>query len=152
VDRSCSNEDELFLLIALVGRAAHRRRSGRTASPEGDRLARVQSFLIGAALLTDQVARSLPGSTFEAFSADSQGYLVPMLLIGPLILLLFPDGRPPSRRWNFVPWLFAISMVTGAIGLGLAPEESVPWSRWHPRLRRPLGSLESGVLRWRSPP
>jgi len=127
------NEDEGFLVVFLVGAViawgiagalvGHR----RPENPIGLLLA-FESFLIGYAALTDQVARSLPGSAFEAFNADIQGYLVPMLLAGPLILLLFPDGRPPSRRWNFVPWLFAISMVTGVIGLGLAPEQSISWS------------------------
>jgi hypothetical protein len=42
---------------------------------------------------------------------------------GPLmaLLLLFPTGRPPSRRWWVVGWAAAAALVLGWVGQGLAP-------------------------------
>ena len=87
-----------------------------------------EAFLIGILGVVDAAARADPGSALAAFNADAQGYLVPLLLMAPFILLLFPDGKPPSPRWNAVVGLFALSVVTGLIGMGLAPERSIPWS------------------------
>ena len=126
------SEDGLVLDLALVlavaawgipGALIGRR---RPENPIGLLLA-VESFLIGFVILADQIAKAEPGSTYAAVYADAQGYLVPILLIPPTVLLLFPDGRPPSRRWRFVGWMFGVSAVTGIAGLGLAPEQSVPW-------------------------
>ena len=36
----------------------------------------------------------------------------PLNLLGlALLLLLFPDGRLPSRRWRIVPWLLGLSFA-----------------------------------------
>jgi len=126
------NEDGL-LVVFLVGAVAAWAVPGtligrrRPANPIGLLLAS-EAFLIGAVLLMDQIAQTRPGSFVATFNADAEGYLVPMLLMGPFILLLFPNGRPPSRRWRLVAWLFLVSTVAGLIGLGLSPERDVPWS------------------------
>jgi hypothetical protein len=50
-------------------------------------------------------------------------YQAQWALGGPLmaLLLLFPTGRPPSRRWWVVGWAAAAGLVLGWVGQGLAP-------------------------------
>ena len=38
-----------------------------------------------------------------------------------LALLLFPDGRPPSRRWRKLLWILGAAALFGVVGLGLRP-------------------------------
>jgi len=50
---------------------------------------------------------------------------VPGIVLGPtFLLLLFPHGRLPSRRWRPVAWI-----STGAIVLGVAVLMVLPWDR-----------------------
>ena len=105
---------------ALIG-------SRRAENPIGLVLAGT-SCLIGLAMIVDTVARANPGSWLEAANRDAQGYVVPMLLAAPLLLVLYPTGRPTSPRWNVVVWLLGISVTSALLGLGLAPEEDVAWS------------------------
>jgi signal transduction histidine kinase len=47
-----------------------------------------------------------------------------ILIIGPLFVLLpllFPDGRPPSRRWRGVGWLAVSLIFFHAVALAIAP-------------------------------
>jgi hypothetical protein len=49
-------------------------------------------------------------------------------LFATYLLLLFPDGRLPSRRWRPLAWLSGVVIVVLSIGFGLAPGpvESLP--------------------------
>jgi hypothetical protein len=42
-------------------------------------------------------------------------------LLGIYLVLLFPDGRLPSRRWRPLAWLSGAVIVLGGAGNGLAP-------------------------------
>jgi hypothetical protein len=42
-------------------------------------------------------------------------------LIGTYLILLFPDGRPPSRRWRTVAWLSGAVIVLMSVGSVLTP-------------------------------
>jgi len=58
------------------------------------------------------------------------GAVLSLVLFG-LVFLLFPDGRPPSRRWRWVLWLYA--------GMGL-----VRWpARWPAGEARPVSAASS---------
>jgi signal transduction histidine kinase len=128
-----SPEDEIVLNIFVLAAIAAWGIPGamiarrRPENPIGFLLA-FQALLLGLLIIVDSAAKANRGSPLDAFNADAQGYLVPLLLMGPFIVLLFPDGRPPSRRWDPVIGLFAVAVVTGMVGMGLAPERSVPWS------------------------
>jgi hypothetical protein len=42
-------------------------------------------------------------------------------LVGIALPLLFPDGRPPTRRWRLIAWIGAVGTVAGMLGIGLEP-------------------------------
>jgi hypothetical protein len=48
-------------------------------------------------------------------------FLAGVGLASTFLLLLFPTGKPPSRRWWAVGWLAGIGMVLAAAGIALAP-------------------------------
>ena len=86
-----------------------------------------EAGIVGAVVLLQSTAEASPGSAVSAVSEDLEGLLVVMLLLSPLVLLLFPDGRPLSRRWHVAVWLAVVSATCGLVGLGLAPEDDVEW-------------------------
>jgi hypothetical protein len=53
----------------------------------------------------------------EALAWLSEWVWIPGLALGAIFLpLLFPDGRPVTRRWGFVVWLAAAAMVVSLLG------------------------------------
>jgi hypothetical protein len=92
----------------------------------------------------------LPGTEWVAWFA--QWVWVPGF--GPtltFLLLLFPDGRLPSRRWRPVGWLAAVAIVTLAFGSAFTPGPFVD----RPEINNPLGLapftgslLEEGGVGW----
>ena len=68
------------------------------------------------ALITDPGA--LPGAAAAAW-LSSWIWAPPIWLTGTLCILLFPDGRLPSRRWRPIPWLAAggFALFIGALSL-----------------------------------
>jgi two-component system, NarL family, sensor kinase len=70
-----------------------------------------------------------PTSAVRALSTFSNGpWQFGIGLLFPLALLLFPDGRLPSRRWAWVAWLIVISgafqAVTGMLADGSSFSDS----------------------------
>ena len=63
-------------------------------------------------------------------------------LILVFLPLLFPDGRPPSRRWRPVAWLGGLS-----IGLAVASMTVLLWPERGPALVRPEGAGDEGTSR-----
>jgi hypothetical protein len=64
---------------------------------------------------------SLPASRTVAALLQSYGFAL-FVLLWPFLLLLYPDGRLPSRRWRFLAW---IVLAVGAVMLivaGFLPE------------------------------
>ena len=58
-------------------------------------------------------------------------------LMGTFLLLLFPDGHLPSRRWRPVAWLSGIVITSLTITLALSPQKLEVGAA--PTLQNPLG-------------
>jgi hypothetical protein len=81
---------------------------------------------------------SLPGAAAAALLADS--VWVPTMAAGiSLLLLLFPTGRPPSRRWNILIWIVALDVAVYVVGTLLNPGPLY----FFESVRNPLG-IEGG--------
>jgi signal transduction histidine kinase len=63
---------------------------------------------------------SLPGGTFADWYSTFSWvtFIVP---IGVFLVLLFPDGKPPSRRWRPVAWLAVVATACALGAMSLAP-------------------------------
>jgi hypothetical protein len=64
-------------------------------------------------------------------------------LLGIYLLLLFPDGRLPSRRWLPLAWLSGAVLVLESLTEGLAPD------RWRTKEGYPTRSGLRDSLGWR---
>jgi signal transduction histidine kinase len=86
-----------------------------------------EAFLIGLISISQTYGRSdLPGRSV-ASEVLSDWLLVPLLLAVPLLLLLFPTGLPPSRRWRWAGWALAGSAATGIVGFTVrGPDSTEP--------------------------
>jgi hypothetical protein len=59
----------------------------------------------------------------EGLAWLSEWVWIPGLALGAIFLpLLFPDGRPVTRRWRFVVWFAAAAMVLSLLGEALRPD------------------------------
>jgi hypothetical protein len=63
---------------------------------------------------------SLPGPEVAAALA-SVTWAPGLGLMGTFLILLYPDGRLPSRRWRPVAWLAAVTIAALTVTIGLAP-------------------------------
>ena len=96
----------------------------------------ITALLLGVGKLCDAysgVSPMLFGGREAAFAAALFEPLV--LFVLPALLLLFPEGRLPSRRWRPVGWLWAIAVLALIIGQLVTPDN---------------GTLDSGRA-WRNP-
>src|SRR5215208_2521613 len=91
------------------------------------------------------VGDSIPGSgpypvTIAALTQAI--WIPPVGLLGIYLILLFPDGKLPSRRWRPLAWLSGVVMVLASLGITFAPGPL----EGHPGVRNPFG-LE-GIPPW----
>ena len=82
------------------------------------------------------LVRGWPGAVW-AIAADQWTWVPVIGLAGTFVLLLFPDGHLPSRRWRWVAWTVAIGMVVGSIGVLLGPGSLA--DNGYPNLQNPFG-------------
>ena len=60
----------------------------------------------------------------------------------PLVLVLFPDGRPPSRRWRVLVWAIAGLTLLAVLGFVLSPNALETPDRFHLENPTAIASLE----------
>jgi hypothetical protein len=106
--------------------------------------------LVGAAqLATGEFAAAFlaSGPSVSVAVAAWVSSLFQLVVVGLLVclLLVFPTGRPPSRRWWVLVWVVAAGVVLFSVGAGLAPARYEEF----PGVENPFGitSLEA-VLGW----
>jgi hypothetical protein len=81
------------------------------------------SVRVGAAQYAEYSLLVRPGSLPGGRVAVSLGEALSTLMFAllGLALLLFPDGRLPSRRWRKLLWILGAAALFGVAGLGLRP-------------------------------
>jgi hypothetical protein len=62
---------------------------------------------------------ALPWGEFAAWFSTWIGFFNPTL--GVFLMLLFPGGRLPSRRWRIVVWLTVLGAAMSALGVAFMP-------------------------------
>src|ERR671926_1549267 len=81
---------------------------------------------------------SIPGSGPYPVTSDALTqsiWIPPVGLLGIYLILLFPDGNLPSRRWRPLAWLSGVVMVLASLGITFSPGPL----EGHPGVRNPLG-------------
>jgi hypothetical protein len=81
---------------------------------------------------------SIPGFGPYSVTIDAltQAIWVPPIgLLGIYLILLFPDGKLPSRRWRPLAWLSGVVMVLASLGITFSPGPL----EGHPGVRNPFG-------------
>ena len=90
----------------------------------------------------DEAVRPLPAATFSAWLNRVGAPAVVLSL--PLLFLLFPDGRVPSRRWRPLLWTLVAAFLVNVVGFALTPGPlSSGFTEIRSRVDNPLG-LPSG--------
>jgi hypothetical protein len=81
---------------------------------------------------------SIPGSGPYPVTIDALTqaiWIPPVGLLGIYLILLFPDGKLPSRRWRPLAWLSGVVMVLASLGITFSPGPL----EGHPGVRNPFG-------------
>src|SRR5215216_3637873 len=85
---------------------------------------------------------SIPGSgpyPVTTYALTQAIWIPPVGLLGIYLILLFPDGKLPSRRWRPLAWLSGVVMVLASLGITFSPGPL----KGHPGVRNPFGLEEA---------
>jgi hypothetical protein len=82
---------------------------------------------------------AFPGGEYVAWSSSCLWFAVPTL--GVFLILLFPDGQLPSRRWRLVAWAALVGAALAVIGTAFIPDYLIVS---HPYVDNPVGIV--GVI------
>jgi hypothetical protein len=80
----------------------------------------VQRFMIAYADYTLLENSELPWGEYVAWFSTWVGFANPTL--GVFLILLFPDGPLPSRRWRLVAWAAICGAALTALGVAFKPD------------------------------
>ena len=83
--------------------------------------------------IQDRAGSDLLGKAAACYG--SAGWIPFVLVPSTFLLLLFPDGRPPSPRWRLVGWAAAVGIAASFAGALILPGPLEDY----PELRNPLG-------------
>jgi hypothetical protein len=78
---------------------------------------------------------SLPGTRYVAWLADTDITSLAMVPLLAWLLLLFPDGRPPSRSWSIAGWAAVIGSALLALSVATWPGHAY----YYPSINNPFG-------------
>src|SRR5215218_8734965 len=85
---------------------------------------------------------SIPGSGPYPVTIDALTqaiWIPPVGLLGIYLILLFPDGKLPSRRWRPLAWLSGVVVLLARLGITFSPGPL----EGHPGVRNPFGLEEA---------
>ena len=82
---------------------------------------------------------AFPGGEYVAWFSSCLWFATPTL--GVLLILLFPDGHLPSRRWRIVAWVAIFGAALATVGTALMPDYLIVS---HPYVENPFGVI--GVI------
>ena len=86
-------------------------------------------------VLEDSVPTGFGPYPVTIYALTQWMWVPPVGLLGIYMILLFPDGRLPSRRWRPLAWFSAVAMVLASVVLTISPGD-LPG---HPGVRNPFG-------------
>ena len=94
------------------------------------------SYALGDASNAYELARIGTSTSSVTLDALLQGtWVVPVGLLGVYTILLFPDGRLPSRRWRPFAWFAGAAMALICVTFAFVPGPL----EGHPGMRNPFG-------------
>src|SRR5215208_4424241 len=82
---------------------------------------------------------AFPGGEYVAWFSSLAWFAT--LTLGVFLILLFPDGRLPSRWWRLVAWAALLGVALAVLGFGFMPDYLIVT---HPYVENPFGII--GVI------
>jgi hypothetical protein len=79
---------------------------------------------------------AFPGGEYVAWFSSCVWFAT--LTLGVFLILLFPDGRLPSRRWRIVAWTAIFGATLSILGTALMPDYLIVT---HPYVENPFGIM-----------